>query len=199
SARGSHRRATRSTANPSITSTCTLPERSQSARSLLLTLLGECVLPSGGPAWTTAFVGVLGGLGVEATTARQALARTASAGWLAAERDGRRTRWRLTEAGSPAPSRGARRLHGLPPPAAPWDGRWLRLLVSVPGRRREARHALRTRLAWAGLGSPAPGVWISANAAAEADAKQVLADLDLDGEAASFVGPSAGIGSAPEM
>src|SRR5262245_14480442 len=157
SPRGSRRRATRSTANPSITSTCTLPERSQSARSLLLTLLGEYVLPAGTPAWTTAFVGVLGGLGVEATAARQALARTASAGWLAAERDGRRTRWRLTEAGTQLLSDGARRIYGFAPSTAAWDGRWLVLLVSVPERRREARHALRTRLAWAGFGSPAAG------------------------------------------
>jgi phenylacetic acid degradation operon negative regulatory protein len=176
-----------------------LPERSQSARSLLLTLLGEYVLPSGGPAWTTAFVDVLGGLGVDPAAARQALARTASAGWLAAERDGRRTRWRLTDAGSQLLSDGARRIYGFAPSSTAWDGRWLVLLASVPERRREARHALRTRLAWAGFGSPAPGVWISANAAAEADAKQVLAGLGLDGEAASFVGPFGGIGSAPEL
>ena len=176
-----------------------MAERSQSARSLLLTLLGEYALPAGFPAWTTAFVGVLGGLGVEATAARQALARTASAGWLAAERDGRRTRWRLTEAGTQLLSDGARRIYGFAPSSVAWDGRWLVLLVSVPERRREARHALRTRLAWAGFGSPAPGVWISANAAAEADAKQVLTDLGLDAEAASFVGPNAGIGSASEM
>ena len=68
----------------------------ESARSLLFTILGELVLPTGGEAWTSAFIDVLGRLGVEEKAARQALMRTAAAGWLEAEKLGRRTRWRLT-------------------------------------------------------------------------------------------------------
>jgi len=172
---------------------------SNSARSLLLTVLGEYVLPATGPVWTTTFVDVLGGLGVEPTAARQALARTASDGWLVPTKNGRRTQWRLTEAGARLLRDGARRIYGFAPSAEAWDGRWLVLLVSVPERRREARHVIRTRLAWAGFGSPAPGVWICAHAAAEAEAKQVLDDLGLVDDAVSFVGPFGGIGSASEL
>ena len=50
-----------------------------SARGLLLTVLGEFVLPAGGSAWTSAFIDVLGRLGVEEKAARQALMRTAAA------------------------------------------------------------------------------------------------------------------------
>jgi phenylacetic acid degradation operon negative regulatory protein len=70
----------------------------ESARGLLFTILGEFVLPAGGSAWTSAFIDVLGRLGIEEKTTRQALMRTASAGWLAAERVGRRTIWHLTPA-----------------------------------------------------------------------------------------------------
>src|ERR1700759_4138472 len=69
-----------------------------SARSVLFTVLGELVLPTGGEAWTSAFIDVFGRLGVEEKAARQALMRTAAVGWLSPERVGRRTVWRLTPA-----------------------------------------------------------------------------------------------------
>ncbi|HKE65368.1 MAG TPA: PaaX family transcriptional regulator C-terminal domain-containing protein [Micromonosporaceae bacterium] len=170
-----------------------------SARWLLLTVLGEFVLPGGRPVWTATFVDVMAGLGVEPTAARQALARTATDGWLESTRSGRRTQWRLTDAGERLLRDGARRIYGFAPPGAAWDGRWLVLLVSVPESRRQARHVIRTRLAWAGFGSPAPGVWICAHADAEAEAKEVLAELGLADDAYSFVGPFAGIGSPTEL
>ncbi|MDN5856618.1 MAG: PaaX family transcriptional regulator, partial [Actinomycetia bacterium] len=52
-----------------------------SARSLLLTVLGELVLPAGEPVWTSSLLYVLKGVGVEEQTARQAIARGAAAGW----------------------------------------------------------------------------------------------------------------------
>src|SRR5205823_12728355 len=69
-----------------------------SARSVLFTLLGELVLRTGGAAWTSAFIDVFGRLGVEEKAARQALMRTAADIWLSSERVGRRTVWRLTPA-----------------------------------------------------------------------------------------------------
>jgi len=51
-----------------------------SARSLLLTVLGEFLYPRHDPEWTTALIRVLGGLGVESHAARQAITRSAAAG-----------------------------------------------------------------------------------------------------------------------
>src|SRR5262245_6364456 len=70
-----------------------------SARSLLLTVLGEFSLPSARPVWTSALVGVMAGPGVEEKAARQALAGTAADGWIEPLRDGRRVRWDLTAPG----------------------------------------------------------------------------------------------------
>ena len=67
-----------------------------SARSLLLTVLGEFVLARAEPVWTQVLLDVLGGLGVESKSARQALARTAAEGLLESDRAGRRVRWSLT-------------------------------------------------------------------------------------------------------
>jgi phenylacetic acid degradation operon negative regulatory protein len=168
---------------------------SGSARSLLLTVLGEFALPSGEPPWTSALLHVTGGLGVEEKSARQALTRLAADGWIAADRVGRRARWRLTASGRELLAEGAARIYSFGRDRESWDGRWLVLTVTVPETRRELRHQLRTRLTWAGFGSPAPGVWVSPHPAREADAKAVVEQLGLDAAAFSFSGPYAGIGS----
>jgi len=170
-----------------------------SARSLLLTVLGEFVLPRGEPVWTQALIDALGGLGVESKSARQALARTAAEGLLASDRAGRRVRWSLTESGRRLLSEGAARIYGFGAAAPPWDGRWLVLLVSVPESRRQLRHRLRTRLAWTGLGSPSPGVWLSPDPGKQPEVSRVIADLGLSGVTSSFVGPFGAIGEQREL
>ncbi len=167
-----------------------------SARSLLLTVLGEFVLPRGEPVWTQVLIDVLGRLDVESKSARQALARTAAEGLMVSDRSGRRVRWSLTEQGHTLLSDGATRIYGFGATTRRWDGRWLVLLVSVPEARRQLRHRLRTRLAWAGLGSPAPGVWVTPDPSKQDEAAGVVADLELSGVASSFVGPFGTIGSA---
>lgn len=166
-----------------------------SARSLLLTVLGEFVLPRDEAVWTQVLLDVLGGLGVESKSARQALARTAAEGLLVSDRAGRRVRWSLSDQGRRLLSDGAARIYGFGDAARSWDGRWLVLLVSVPEARRQLRHRLRTRLAWAGLGSPAPGVWLTPDPGKQDEVADVVADLELTEVTSSFVGPFAAIGS----
>ncbi|MCW0216562.1 MAG: PaaX family transcriptional regulator [Pseudonocardia sp.] len=170
-----------------------------SARSLLLTVLGEFVLPRDEPVWTRVLIDVLAGLEVEHKSARQALARTAAEGLLVSDRSGRRVRWSLTESGRRLLSDGAARIYGFGAPASAWDRRWLVLLVSVPESRRQLRHRLRTRLAWAGLGSPAPGVWVSPDPGKQEEVADVVADLGLDEVTSSFVGPFGEIGDPADV
>jgi len=165
-----------------------------SARSLLLTVLGEFVLPRDEPVWTQVLIDVLAQLEVEPKSARQALARTAAEGLLSSDRAGRRVRWSLSLAGRQLLSDGAARIYGFSAAARPWDGQWLVLLVSVPEARRQLRHRLRTRLAWAGLGSPTPGVWLSPDPGKQPEVAQVVASLGLGGVSSSFVGPFGEIG-----
>ena len=170
-----------------------------SARSLLLTVLGEFVLPRDEPIWTQVLIDVLGGLGVEAKSARQALARTAAEGLLTSHRSGRRVRWSLSQQGHRLLSDGAARIYGFGAAAPRWDGRWLVLLVSVPEARRQLRHRLRTRLAWAGLGSPAPGVWVTPDPSKQDEVADVIDDLGLTAVASSFVGPYGAIGDEQQV
>jgi phenylacetic acid degradation operon negative regulatory protein len=145
-----------------------------SARGLLFTVLGEFVLPTGGSAWTSAFIETFAALGVEEKAIRQALARTAADGWIRPERHGRRTRWWLTPDGERLLIEGTQRIYAFAGSQRDWDGSWLLVLARVPENDRAARHVLRTRLSWAGLGSPAPGVWITTHADRRDEIDQVL-------------------------
>lgn len=169
-----------------------------SARSLLMTLLGEFVLPRDRPVWTSTLVDALAMFEVEEKSARQALARTAGEGWLESERLGRRVRWSLTPQGRKLLTEGGRRIYEFGSRERTWDGQWLVLLVSVPEPKRDLRHRLRTKLTWAGFGSPDPGVWITPHVDRESEALGVVTDLELDG-AMSFVGPYGAIGDEVTM
>jgi phenylacetic acid degradation operon negative regulatory protein len=169
------------------------------ARGLLFTVLGEFVLPNGAVAWTSAFIDVLGRLGVEEKSTRQALTRTAEHGWLQAERVGRRTRWRLTASAERLLRDGTERIYGFTGPAREWDGRWLLVTARVPESDRPARHLLRTRLSWAGFGSPAPGVWISSHTDRVDEAERVLTEAGVFDDARIFRAEYAGGGELATM
>ncbi len=153
----------------------------QSARGLLFTVLGEFVLPAGESAWTSAFIEIFGRLGVEEKAIRQALARTAADGWIRPERLGRRTRWWLTPDGNRLLTEGTERIYAFAGSQRSWDGSWLLVLARVPETDRSARHVLRTRLSWAGLGSPAPGTWITTRTERRAEVERVLQQAAVTG------------------
>ena len=170
-----------------------------SARSLLMTVLGEYVLPQDHPVWTWVLVDTLAGFGVEEKSARQALARAAAEGWLVSERVGRRARWGLTPPGRRLLTEGAQRIYQFGRGERPWDGRWLVLLVSVPEVKRDLRHRLRTRLSWAGFGSPEAGVWVSPDLGREGEALDVLKELGLAAGAMSFTATYGAVGEQGAM
>lgn len=170
-----------------------------SARGLLFTLLGEFVLPGDGMAWTSAVVAVFARLGIEEKATRQALMRTAAAGWLDAEKIGRRTRWRLTASARRLLTDGAERIYSFTGPAETWDGRWLLVTVRIPESDRKARHVVRTRLSWAGFGSLGGGLWISPHPDREAEATQALREAGVADDAHMFVATRAGLADVREM
>lgn len=172
---------------------------SGTARRYLLTVLGEFVLPRRRPVWTATIVGALGALGVEEKATRQALARASSEGLIMAEKVGRRTRRRLTPAGIRLLEEGTARIYGFQRSRAPWDGRWLVLAVTVPEVQREMRHRLRTRLTWAGMGSPAPGLWVVPDASRVDEVAAIVRDLGIHEHALSWVGPAAGVGTPQDV
>jgi phenylacetic acid degradation operon negative regulatory protein len=154
------------------------------ARSVLLTLLGEYVLPVPEGVWQETLINALGAMDYKPQAARQALARSVTAGWLTTERRGRRSRVRLTAETASMLRTGAERIYGFGEPRD-WDGRWLLVVLRVPEERREVRHQLRTQLAWAGFGSLGGGLWISPHAEREAELRKMTGE-DSVAELLSF-------------
>jgi phenylacetic acid degradation operon negative regulatory protein len=142
-------------------------------RSVLLTVLGEYVLPRPGGVWQETLVGALGTMGFKVHAARQALARSVSGGWLRTERRGRRSRLHLTPGTAEMLQSGAERIYGFGQPWE-WDGRWLLVSLSTPEAQREVRHLVRTQLAWAGFGSLGNGLWITPHVEREAELGTVV-------------------------
>ena len=172
---------------------------SASARSLLLTVLGEFVHPRHSSVWTATLLEALAALGVEVKSARQALTRTASEELLVSTRHGRRVLWELTPSGVELLEEGTRRIYGFMRQRHPWDGRWLVLSVPIPETQRQLRHRLRTRLTWLGLGSPTSGLWVTPDATKANDVHAVVRDLGLATSSFAWVGPASGIGDESRL
>ncbi len=166
-----------------------------SARSLLLTVLGEYVLPRQELVWTSTLIELFADLDVAEKAARQAIMRTADNGWIAGQRIGRETRWELTAQGTRLLKEGTERIYGSASAEQAWDGSWLVLTVAVPENNRALRQRLRTQLGWAGLGSFSPGVWVSPRPDREAEASRVLEELGLTEGSWSFVARAGQVGS----
>jgi phenylacetic acid degradation operon negative regulatory protein len=164
------------------------------ARSALLTVLGEYVLGAREGVWQETLISALGTLGYRTQAARQALARSVTAGWLGTERHGRRSRVRLSGETAAMLSAGAERIYGFGAPWE-WDGRWLLVVLRVPEERREIRHRMRTRLAWEGFGSIGGGLWISPHVEREAGLREMSADGAV-AELLSFHGELGDLGDA---
>ncbi len=165
------------------------------ARSLLLTLLGEYLLPRADAVWQETLVAALVSVGYTAQAARQALARSARQGWLETERHGRRARMALSEPTAELLRTGAERIYSFGEPWQ-WDGRWLVVVLRVPEERRAVRHQLRTRLAWAGLGSMGGGVWLTPHVEREAELTAAIRE-EPAAEATSFIAGLGILGSPP--
>lgn len=165
-----------------------------SARSLLLTVLGELVMPNANSVWTASLLYVLTRLDIEEQTARQAIARGAAAGWITARRQGREVRWELTGAGRRLIETGAERVLSMSSGAESWDGRWVIVLVSIPQSQRAVRKKLYGALSWEGFGNPTPGVWLSPHPGRQAGAQQIIDDLGLRESTLAFVGSLAPMG-----
>ncbi|HEY9418253.1 MAG TPA: PaaX family transcriptional regulator C-terminal domain-containing protein [Pseudonocardia sp.] len=165
-----------------------------SARSLLLTILSELVLPDNNATWTSSLLYVLTGLGLEEQTARQAIARASDAGLIASERHGRTVRWTVTEAGRTQIESITRRAASLITPPERWDGNCLIVVVTVPQRLRAVRKRLYSSLYWQGFGNPAPGLWASPHVDRVEELRTLIDDLGLRDSTVTFIGNTLGVG-----
>jgi phenylacetic acid degradation operon negative regulatory protein len=164
---------------------------------MLLTILGEFMLPDNRDCWQETLVRALTTMGYSTSAARQALARSTRSGWLERERVGRRTRVSLSEESRVLLEQGAHRIYSFGEPWS-WDGRWLIVVLRVPEEHREVRHQLRTRLAWTGFGSSGGGIWLTPHVNREGELAAVLRE-EPAADAFSFLGELGEIGEPQRL
>lgn len=164
-----------------VTATRRRADGGPSARALLISVIGQWVLPGDAPIWNATLVGALEALGVEERAARQAINRTASDGWLEGESVGRYTRWRITPTGRRLLDTAWARLRRSLFRDQPWDGHFLLLVLTGAAPDRATRERLATRLDFEGFGTLGPGVWISADRQATDGVEALLETFELPG------------------
>jgi len=157
-----------------------------SAKSVLLSVLGEIVLPSGGQVWGGALVGSLGELGFTESNARQAATRLAADGIMVSSRHGRRIRWDITESGRELLRSGGERIYQFGQGNKNWDGHWLVVLCHVPEAQREVRRLLHRQLSFIGFGFMSPSFAVSPHLDLEPEVFGILNRLGLGEDSAVF-------------
>lgn len=167
------------------------------ARSMLLTILGEYLLPRRDGVWQETLVAALCAIGYSVHASRQALSRSSRQGWLVSERHGRRTRVDAAPETAVLLKAGAERIYGFGSDYE-WNHEWLLVTVRVPEAQRVIRNHLRTRLAWAGFGSLGNGLWITPHTDRESEVLEILA-ADEVADVLSFRGSLSRLGDPQQV
>jgi phenylacetic acid degradation operon negative regulatory protein len=126
------------------------------SKSLVMTVLGDAIAPHGGAVWLGSLIELVEPLAVTDRLTRTSVFRLVNEGWLAASREGRRSRYALEPQALPRIARANRRIYS--PPGLDWDGRWILLLAPNGALGADLRASLRKELQWEGFAMLAAGV-----------------------------------------
>ena len=124
--------------------------------SLIITIFGDAILPRGGEVQAADLIALLAAFSLKDGQARTALSRLVAEGWLAAERRGRNSLYRLSETGRHRFDEATRRIYRGT--GETWRGDW-HLAILPPGKV-SRRDELRKDLGWLGFGTLAGGVML---------------------------------------
>jgi phenylacetic acid degradation operon negative regulatory protein len=125
------------------------------SKSLVMTVLGDAIAPHGGGVWLGSLIELVEPLTVTDRLTRTSVFRLVNEGWLAASREGRRSRYALEPQALPRLTRANRRIYSAP--GLDWDGRWTLLLTPNGSLDADLRTALRRELQWEGYAMLAAG------------------------------------------
>jgi phenylacetic acid degradation operon negative regulatory protein len=125
------------------------------SKSMVMTVLGDAIAPHGGAVWLGSLIELVAPLAVTDRLTRTSVFRLVNEGWLAASREGRRSRYVLEPQALPRVARANRRIYS--PPGLDWDGRWTLLLTPNGTLDADLRALLRKELQWEGFALLAAG------------------------------------------
>jgi phenylacetic acid degradation operon negative regulatory protein len=128
------------------------------AKSLVVTVYGDAITHRGGNAGLSSVIELLQPLGVNERTVRTSMARLAGEGWLQAQAIGRRSDYRVTEAGRRRMEAAHDKLYR--PTRPPWNGQWTLVAAGAVPAAGAVRERLLRDLAWLGFGRLADAVML---------------------------------------
>jgi len=147
------------------------------AKSLLVTVYGDAILPHGGAVWLGSLINLVEPLGLSERMVRTAVFRLSKDDWLSATQIGRRSYYKLTEIGRRRFETAHRRIYASP--HRTWNGEWLMVIANKSNLTQEQRDQLRREFLWLGFGNVAPNVF--AHPAADIRAvRQIIQDMSVE-------------------
>jgi phenylacetic acid degradation operon negative regulatory protein len=149
------------------------------APSLLVTVWGDTIAPTGDAVWLGSLIRLAEDFGLNERVVRTAVFRLQKDGWLQSHQVGRRSFYDLAPAGKHLTTAADVRIYRAEAPD--WDGSWLTLIAppSTGGRRDRLARELRLQ----GFGQAAPGVFVMPGGDPE-EARSLLKDLDAEADTA---------------
>ncbi|MFK7804691.1 MAG: PaaX family transcriptional regulator C-terminal domain-containing protein [Anaerolineae bacterium] len=133
----------------------------KNSKFFMLVLFGDYIRHRGGSIWMADLLYLLDLLGIGEHTGRSTINRMVREGWFTVEKEGRHSKFSVTEKGETILQGGDLRINEIP--AEKWDKTWHMVAYSLPEEKRKRRNDLRKQLTWLGYGSLGPGLWISPN------------------------------------
>lgn len=132
-----------------------------SARSVLVTIFGDAILPVTKSFWLAQLFKLTAAVGFNQRLIRTSMFRLAAEDWLTSERVGRQSQYTLTPLAVAESEQASRRIYHQEPPD--WSGSWTLVMLGGPGSEFEDRASVVKHLQWSGfiqlgvdlLGSPA--------------------------------------------
>ncbi len=134
-----------------------------SARSVLVTVLGDSVLPVTKTLWLSSLFELAAPFGFSERLVRTSMFRLAAEGWVSNERIGRRSRYSMTLLAVRESEDADRRIYGRE--SSSWDGSWRFAVVDAPSIPAEERDRIVSHLRWHGFVSLGRGLMASPSVA----------------------------------
>ena len=136
-----------------------------SARSVLVTLLGDSVLPVTKTLWLSSLFSLAQPFGFSERLVRTSMFRLVAEGWVVNERVGRRSRYSLTLLAVRESEDAGRRIYANDP--VTWDGSWAFAVLDTPLMPAAERDRIARHLGWHGFVALGRGLMASPSATVE--------------------------------
>ena len=149
------------------------------AKSLLVTVWGDCVAPHGGTIWLGSLISLVDSLGLSERVVRTAVFRLQKEGLLSSQQIGRRSFYSLTKSGENRFAEATHRIYAEG--GVPWNGEWLLLFAIRHELKDKDRRKLEMELGWLGFGDLGSGIYAHPTMTAQ-NVEPLLRDLNLAGK-----------------